>query len=32
VTSAGDLYRATRAVDAGSTAPVDAPDGAWAAL
>jgi hexosaminidase len=32
VTSAGDVYRATRAVDAGGPAPSDAGDGSWAAL
>ena len=32
VTSAGDLYRATRAVGAGGPAPADATDGSWTAL
>jgi hexosaminidase len=32
VTSAGDLYRAVRAVGAGGPAPVDATDGTWAAV
>jgi hexosaminidase len=32
VTSAGDLYRAIRAVPAGGPAPADAADGTWAAL
>jgi hexosaminidase len=32
VTSAGDLYRATRAIGAGGPAPVDATDGSWAAV